>query len=248
MYIAGTTILARPDSRRSIFADGGSDPSMREGIDLELSHWVPNRTPAKFKADTSTEICMNFVASRELEYDLVVNNHADVDGILSVFTLLHPDIALAHRATIVSAAHIGDFWAWGEPAAQVLFQSLTTQIDALTTDGADPQIIYERSLAHIDSVIERGFVDHDIEETLRPLTRSVEWISQAKIKRRVHHDRFVHYAVPRDLCANRWDAALRVPQFNALISDDVLFWPQARARWDREKVQLVSIETSEGWY
>ena len=221
---------------------------MRDGVDLELSHWVPNRTPGKFKADTSTEICMNFVESRELDYDLVVNNHADVDGLLSVFTLLNPEAALAHRAILVSAAQMGDFWGWGELPAQVLFQSLTKQIDALTAESADPQVIYERCLKHVDSVIERGFVDHDIEETLRPLTRSVEWISQAKITRRVHHHRFVHYAVPRDLCANRLDAALRVPQFNALISDDVLFWPQARARWDGERVQLVSIETSEGWH
>ena len=90
--------------RRMVFA---------KAIDLELSHWVPNRTPAKFKADTSTEICMNFVASGDLDYDLVVNNHADVDGLLSVFTLLHPATALAHRPTIVSAAQMGDFWGMG---------------------------------------------------------------------------------------------------------------------------------------
>jgi len=58
----------------------------------------------------------------------------------------------------------------------------------------------------------------------------------------------VHYAVPADLCRGRLEAALRVPPFNAAISDEVLFWPQARARWDREKVQLVSVESADGWY
>ncbi len=148
----------RPESRRTIFADGASE-GLREGIDLELSHWVPNRTPANFKADTSTEICMNFVASGDLDYDLVVNNHADVDGVLSVFTLLHPATALAHRPTIVSAAQMGDFWGWGEHEAQVLFQSLSEQVDALTNANADPQVVYERCLDHTHRVIDDGFSD-----------------------------------------------------------------------------------------
>ena len=247
LYIEGTKTRERPHSRRTLFADGAGT-GLRDGIDIELSHWMPNRTPSKFKADTSTEICMNFVGSRELNYDLVVNNHADVDGLLSVFTLLHPETALAHRATLVSAAQMGDFWDWGESAAQVLFQSLTRQIDALTIASADPQVIYERCLAHVTSVIERGFADRDIEETLAPLARSVDWISHSKIERRVYHNRFVHYTVPVALSRGTLEAALRVPAFNAAISDDVLFWPQARARWDREKVQLVSIETADGSY
>jgi hypothetical protein len=247
LYIAGTKLIERPESRRTIFADGAGD-GMRDGIDVELSHWVPNHTPAKFKADTSTEICMNFVLARELDYDLVVNNHADVDGILSVFTLLYPDVALPHRATIVSAAQMGDFWGWGETPAQVLFQSLTRQIDALTEAGVDPQIVYEQCVAHIRGVIARGFRDPDIEESLAPLMRSVDWIAQAKVQRRVYHHRFVHYVVPASVCGTRLEAALRVPQFNQIISDEVLFWPHARARWDREKVQLVSVQTAEGSY
>jgi hypothetical protein len=54
--------------------------------------------------------------------------------------------------------------------------------------------------------------------------------------------------VPSAISRATLETALRVPDFNAAISDDVLFWPQARARWDREKVQLVSIETANGWY
>src|SRR5206468_4962499 len=36
--------------------------------------------------------------------------------------------------------------------------------------------------------------------------------------------------------------------FNAAISDHCLLWPQARARWDRDKVSLVSVEAPGGWY
>ena len=247
LYIEGTKMRERPHSRRTIFADGAGT-GLRDGIDVELSHWVPNRTPAKFKADTSTEICMNFVTARETEYDLVINNHADVDGVLSVFTLLYPETALAHRTTLVSAARMGDFWDWGESAAQVLFQSLTQQIDAFTDSNADSQTVYEQCLAHVNSLIARGFADHGVEETLAPLKRSVDWISDSTIARRVYHSRFVHYVVPMGISRDKLDTALRVPAFNEAISEDVLVWPQARARWDREKVQLVSIEAADGTY
>jgi len=248
VYVEGTKLLERPESRRTVFADGTSESGFREGTDVELSHWIPNRTPPRFKADTSTEICMNFVAATHTDYDLVVNNHADVDGILSVFTLLHPATALAHRSTIVAAAGMGDFWGWGDTESQVLFQSLTKYVDALTGAGADPQFIYERCLKHVDGVIGRGFSDPDIEKSLAPLKRSVDLIVQGIAKRREYHDRFVHYELPLDLCKDNIEAALRVPTFNAAISDEVLFWPQARARWDREKVQLTSVESANGWY
>jgi hypothetical protein len=80
------------------------------------------------------------------------------------------------------------------------------------------------------------------------LTRSVDLIVQGTVTRREYHDRFVHYGLPADLCKDNVEAALRVPKFNAAISDEVLLWPQARARWDREKVQLTSVESADGWY
>jgi hypothetical protein len=78
LHILGTKTRERPSSVRTIFADGSADRSLRTGVDLELSHWYPNRTPESYKADTSTEICMNFVASADVNFDLVINNHADV--------------------------------------------------------------------------------------------------------------------------------------------------------------------------
>lgn len=95
-----------------IYCDGGTDDPFREGVDLELSHWIPNRTPARFKADTSTEICLQFVASGDPRFDLVVNNHVDVDGLLAVFTLVAGAWALPHRRTLIQAAEMGDFWGW----------------------------------------------------------------------------------------------------------------------------------------
>ncbi len=86
-YILGSEKY-RPTSRKTIFADGSADSSYRPEMDIELSHWIHNRTPDIYKADTSTEICMNFIEKHAPEdWDLAINNHLDVDGILCVFTL-----------------------------------------------------------------------------------------------------------------------------------------------------------------
>ena len=86
------------------------------GSHLDLTHWQGNRTPARYKADTSTEIALNFVVSPEAREKwanaVVVNNHFDTDGVLSVWTLLDPEAALARRDVLVAAAEAGDFDEW----------------------------------------------------------------------------------------------------------------------------------------
>jgi len=48
LYVEGTKLLERPESRRTVFADGTSESGFREGTDVELSHWIPNRTPPRY--------------------------------------------------------------------------------------------------------------------------------------------------------------------------------------------------------
>ena len=104
-----------PDAERVIFCDGSGGKNSCDDRDLDLSHWRPNRTRSCYKADTSTEICFRFLDDPiPAEWTLAVNNHLDVDGLLSVYTLAHSNHALGHRHTIVRAAEMGDFWGWGE--------------------------------------------------------------------------------------------------------------------------------------
>jgi hypothetical protein len=81
---------------------------------LHFSHWQGNTTPAQLKADTSTEIALNLVASPNRTaltngIELVTNNHFDTDGVLSVWTVLNGERARAYRDLLVSAAEAGDF-------------------------------------------------------------------------------------------------------------------------------------------
>ena len=69
---------------------------------VHFSHWQGNETPAAVKADSSTEIALNVVASparAELTQglELVTNNHFDTDGVLSVWTMLAGERALGLR-------------------------------------------------------------------------------------------------------------------------------------------------------
>ena len=81
---------------------------------LHLSHWEGNKTPEELRADTSTEIALNFAAwTRRAEWargvEVVTNNHFDADGVLSVWSVLHGARALGLRDELVSAAEAGDF-------------------------------------------------------------------------------------------------------------------------------------------
>lgn len=81
---------------------------------IHFSHWEGNETPAELKADTSTEIALNLVASPQREtltrgIDLVTNNHFDCDGVLSCWTVLTGERALEHRDLLIAAAEAGDF-------------------------------------------------------------------------------------------------------------------------------------------
>jgi hypothetical protein len=81
---------------------------------VHFSHWEDNETPAELKADTSTEIALNLVASPQRDsftkgIDLVVNNHFDCDGVLSCWTVLTGERALQHRDLLIAAAEAGDF-------------------------------------------------------------------------------------------------------------------------------------------
>jgi hypothetical protein len=243
--IVGST-SARPAAEQIIFCDGTGGRHFRANGDLELSHWRPNQTPAEYRAGTSTEICFRFLDQpRPGSWTVAVNNHVDVDGILSVYALVRSQEALAHRQTIIAAAEMGDFWGWGEAPAQRVFQGVTR----LMNSSDDGKAVYAEAFRRIPALI--GGTDPEageIEEGLLPLARGVELIEQGRIVRSPITERVTHYIVPLDVAGNDDDRASYAPDFNEAISEQVVLWPQVRARWDAERVCLVSLERQAGWF
>lgn len=85
-----------------------------------LSHWPGNRTPAKWKADLSTGICLQFARAGTAEQDaflqgatVVLNDHYDTDGFGSLVAVLRPELAFAHEELLLAAAATGDFSTYG---------------------------------------------------------------------------------------------------------------------------------------
>ncbi|MGZ4163583.1 MAG: DUF6687 family protein, partial [Tumebacillaceae bacterium] len=257
-FITGST-AERPVSVKTIFADGSADKTFREGVDMELSHWLPNRTPAEYKADTSTEICMNFVAAQSTEgWDLAINNHLDVDGVLSIFTLVHSEFALKHRDTIVGAAQMGDFWAWGERPVQVLFQGLTLFFMRLKQEKVDVREIYERCFERVFALVELGAQrvweeaaqgeDAEIRAGLEALQSSLARVESGQIGREAYGARLSLYTIPAELAQADLQKALLVPPFNAPLTEMMWLLPTVRDKFDHEKVHLVATEGVDGWY
>jgi hypothetical protein len=240
----------RPDAQRVIYCDGSGGGMFLEGADIDLSHWRPNRTPANFRADTSTEICFRFLHNPiAAEWTLAVNNHLDVDGMLSVYTLIQSSHALAHRLAIIEAAEMGDFWGWGEPPAQRLFQGLTRLMNEGTGEGRAIQSIYEEAFRRIPALLDQSDPESDeIERSLEPLRQGVHLVEGDRIRRTEHGTRFAQYVIPSAVGRGKVDRAMYIPKFNERISSKALLWPQARAKWDDQRVCLVSVETAEGWH
>jgi hypothetical protein len=83
---------------------------------------------------------------------------------------------------------------------------------------------------------------------LSALREAVELIERGAIGRTVIGPRLVHYEIPEELARRDLPAALGVMPFNAPLSRRALLSRHARARLDRERVQLVSVAVEDGWY
>jgi hypothetical protein len=126
------------------------------GAALDLTHWQGNRTPARFKADTSTEIALNFAkspeAAKQWDRAVVINNHFDTDGILSIWVLLDPERAIPCRELLIAAAEAGDFDEW--PAVERGIW-LDAAIRALGTSSGDDAAAYRAVLPQLPDLIGR---------------------------------------------------------------------------------------------
>lgn len=230
----------RPNSRRTMYVDGSAANHFREGIDGELSHWRPNKTEPQYRAGTSTEICFKYRhANPNINYELVVNNHLDVDGVLSVFTLTHPQVALAHETAIIQAAEAGDFWAWAEKTAFNLFQELSLLFQKLETSKTRLGESYQ----HCFDLILKILADQPyVSETEKILHQQYALIDSGNIIREELTPRVLSYHVPKETTEGKPSLFLRTAKFNEPISERLAFWPQVRNRLDAQKTHLVSVE------
>ncbi|MCB2377790.1 hypothetical protein LGH70_09370 [Hymenobacter sp. BT635] len=96
--------------------------STANGAALVLAHWRGAPTPASLRDDTSAGSVLRALRHPDtpgLSAQAVTANHFDVDGFIGVWSLLYPELALAHEPVLRQAALLGDFreWNWHDPLA-----------------------------------------------------------------------------------------------------------------------------------
>ena len=120
--------------RPNIIVDGAAC----DGTLLTLSHWPHSHTPLELLRDTSTEIAFAYLDSprHHVQADAISNNHFDEDGLIGIFTLLHPEIAQQHRELLIDAASAGDFAVYrNRDAARIAF-TISTYGDSMASPFA----------------------------------------------------------------------------------------------------------------
>jgi hypothetical protein len=127
------------------------------GAALDLTHWQGNHTPDCFRADTSTEMALKFVAapaSFAWADAVVVNNHFDTDGVLSIWTLLDPPHALAQRDLLIAAAEAGDFEEWPTPERGLWLDAAIRALAATARDEAESYAVVLPQLAELIATLD----------------------------------------------------------------------------------------------
>lgn len=203
---------------------------------IHFSHWNGNRTPFEVKADTSTEIALNVMAAPNRDeltqgIDLITNNHFDTDGVLSVWTMLNGERALALRDKLIAAAEAGDFSEFSSVdavRASIVIQGSDSPIDKsgspLVSKLAgrpvdDEAESYVLALPHVEDVIRNT---HKYEDLWREQWRRIETAldSFAKGKSRVSESRTTKLSIveldPEAFGATGFDPSRHAAPFTAI--------------------------------
>lgn len=87
------------------------DGSPNRSTVLTLTHWPGIDQPSGLADDLSAQMAFRYLDGPvpHPPATVVTNNHFDQDGVVSVFALVRPDDALAHRELLVDVAAAGDF-------------------------------------------------------------------------------------------------------------------------------------------
>jgi len=104
----------------NIIVDGAANEHTR----LTLSHWPKSGTPWELKADLSAQIVFRYLDRSDLHVsvDAVSNNHFDEDGLISLYSMIHPEEAIRQQDLLIDIAAAGDFGTYRlRDAARIAF-------------------------------------------------------------------------------------------------------------------------------
>jgi hypothetical protein len=119
------------------------DGAAQQDTVLTLSHWPGSDSPPEFRADTSTEIVLNYLATSGAarqyapKVKAVSNNHFDEDGLCATWAMLHPKLASSKRDLLIDVATAGDFSIYRRPQAVKVAFTIRSYADPATSPVDD---------------------------------------------------------------------------------------------------------------
>ena len=152
------------------------DGSANEATVLTLSHWPGSSTPPGLVGDLSAEMAFAYLDS-PCDHEpavVVTNNHFDQDGLVSVFALTEPELAMTHRELLIDVAAAGDFGIYNDRraarASMVIahwcglgwgYDESLPLLVALATDPSHSRDVWEREDANLsasEAALARGSI------------------------------------------------------------------------------------------
>ena len=93
------------NDREAIIVDGAHSSG------LILSHWKGQNKLEGIADDTSGAVVLNAISENipGINNELITATHFDIDGLVGVWSLFEPELALQHAAVLKAVARIGDF-------------------------------------------------------------------------------------------------------------------------------------------
>jgi hypothetical protein len=93
------------NDREAIIVDGAHSSG------LILSHWKGQNKLEEIADDTSGAVVLNAIEKKipGINNELITATHFDIDGLVGVWSLFEPELALQHEAILKAVARIGDF-------------------------------------------------------------------------------------------------------------------------------------------
>lgn len=147
------------------------DGARRAKTSLVLSHWPASSTPTELNRDLSAEIAFAYLLDEsawDRSVTVVTNDHLDVDGLVGLYFLTHPKIAIEHADLLIDVARVGDFGVVGSArAAEIawVLEALMADPDLALADLVDSEVTREgattRTYRALLQVLERIITDTD---------------------------------------------------------------------------------------
>lgn len=174
---------------------------------LALSHWPGITQPAGLAHDLSAGMAFRYLADPpdHAPATAVTNNHFDQDGLVSVFALVHPAAALAHRDLLIDLAAAGDFGTYRDRRAARASMVISRMAEAGFDDYAEfCGRCYAEALPQLLDMLLAGDHYRDLwEDEDAELERSERALRSGAIAIREHPDLDLAVAT----AADRWARA-----------------------------------------